>query len=105
MNIRKSYLTLHQTLYKKYNINSDINMYLRDKKCLTYDVVKNHIFYVFKDEPQVKKYLKKYKKEKTLSKRNGVFNGLFTNIWMHAKYTKYFVSSMINDEKTMKKLM
>ena len=63
---KKKLFNLHQTLYKKYNINSDINMYLRDRKYLTYDIVKNHIFYIFKDEPQVKKYLKKYKKEKTL---------------------------------------
>ena len=63
---KKKLFNLHQTLYKKYNINSDINMDLQDREHLNYDIVKNHIFYIFKDEPQVKKYLKKYKKEKTL---------------------------------------
>ena len=63
---KKKLFNLHQTLYKKYNINSDINMDLQDREYLNYDIVKNHIFYIFKDEPQVKKYLKKYKKEKTL---------------------------------------
>lgn len=61
---KKKLFNLHQTLYKKYNINSDINMDLQDREYLNYDIVKNHIFYVFKDEPQVKKYLKKYKQEK-----------------------------------------
>ena len=64
---KKKLFNLHQTLYKKYNINSDINIDLQDREYLNYDIVKNHIFYIFKDEPQVKKYLKKYKKEKTLS--------------------------------------
>ena len=63
---KKKLFNVHQTLYKKYNINSDINIDLQDRKHLNYDVVKNHIFHIFKDEPQVKKYLKKYKKEKTL---------------------------------------
>ncbi len=97
---KKKLFNFHQILYKKYNINCDINMYLRDKKCLTYDVVKNHIFYIFKDEPQVKKYLKKYKKEKTLSsKEMGYLMDYFTkyfndenipNIWfqMYYKYIK-----------------
>lgn len=40
-------------------------MYLRDKKYLTYDVVKNNIFYLFKDGPQVKELLKKYKNNGT----------------------------------------
>ena len=61
---KKKLFNLHQTLYKKYNINSDINMDLQDREYLNYDVVKNHIFYIFKDEPQVKKYLRKYKKKK-----------------------------------------
>ena len=61
---KKKLFNLHQILYKKYNINSDINMDLQDRKHLNYDVVKNHIFYIFKDEPQVKKYLRKYKKKK-----------------------------------------
>ena len=48
---------------REYNINSNINMYLRDREYLTYDVVKNHIFYVFKDEPQSKKIFKEIQKE------------------------------------------
>ena len=63
---KKRLFELHQRLYFLYNINSDINIDLQDRKHLNYDVVKNHIFHIFKDEPQVKKYLKKYKKEKTL---------------------------------------
>lgn len=64
---KKKLFNLHQTLYKKYNIDSNINMYLQEKKYLTYDIIKNNIFYIFKDEPQVKKYLEKLKKEKNLS--------------------------------------
>ena len=97
---KKKLFNLHQTLYKKYNINSDINMDLQDRKYLNYDVIKNHIFYIFKDEPQVKKYLKKYKKEKTLPpKEMGYLMDYFTryfddenisNIWfqMYYKYVK-----------------
>lgn len=99
---KKKLFNLHQTLYKKYNINSDINMYLRDREYLTYDVVKNHIFYVFKDEPQVKKYLKKYKKNKILSpKEMGYLLEYFTtpfrqyelpkiNFEMYYKYAKKY---------------
>ena len=77
---KKKLFNLHQTLYKKYNINSNIDMNLRNRKYLTYDIVKNHIFYIFKDEPQVKKYLKKYKKEKTLSpKEMGVLTDYFVS--------------------------
>ena len=97
---KKKLFNLHQTLYKKYNINSDINMDLQDREYLNYDIVKNHIFYIFKDEPQVKKYLKKYKKEKTLPpKEMGYLMDYFTryfddenisNIWfqMYYKYVK-----------------
>ena len=97
---KKKLFNFHQILYKKYNINSDINMYLRDRKYLNYDIVKNHIFYIFKDEPQVKKYLKKYKQEKTLPpKEMGYLMDYFTkyfndenipNIWfqMYYKYVK-----------------
>lgn len=97
---KKKLFNLHQTLYKKYNINSDINMDLQDREHLNYDIVKNHIFYIFKDEPQVKKYLKKYKKEKTLPpKEMGYLMDYFTryfddenisNIWfqMYYKYVK-----------------
>lgn len=76
---KKKLFNLHQTLYKKYNINSDINMDLQDREYLNYDIVKNHIFYIFKDEPQVKKYLKKYKEEKTLPpKEMGYLMDYFT---------------------------
>lgn len=76
---KKKLFNLHQTLYKKYNINSDINMDLQDREYLNYDIVKNHIFYIFKDEPQVKKYLKKYKQEKTLPpKEMGYLMDYFT---------------------------
>lgn len=97
---KKKLFNFHQTLYKKYNINCDINMDLQDRKYLNYDVIKNHIFYVFKNEPQVKKYLKKYKKEKTLPpKEMGYLMEYFTryfddenipNIWfqMYYKYVK-----------------
>lgn len=97
---KKKLFNLHQTLYKKYNINSDINMDLQDREHLNYDIVKNHIFYIFKDEAQVKKYLKKYKKEKTLPpKEMGYLMDYFTryfddenisNIWfqMYYKYVK-----------------
>ena len=79
---KKKLFNFHQILYKKYNINSDINMYLRDRKYLNYDIVKNHIFYIFKDEPQVKKYLKKYKQEKTLPpKEMGYLMDYFTRIF------------------------
>ena len=95
---------LQRDLYKESNINSDINMNLQDRKYLTYDVVKNHIFYVFKDEPQVKKYLKKYKKEKTLlPKEMGYLMDYFT---------RYFDSTNIpnilfqvgDDEKNYKEV-
>ena len=77
---KKKLFNLHQTLYKNYNINSNIDMNLRNRKYLTYDIVKNHIFYIFKDETQVKKYLKKYKKEKTLSpKEMGVLTDYFVS--------------------------
>ena len=76
---KKKLFNLHQTLYKNYNINSNIDMNLRNRKYLTYDIVKNHIFYIFKDEPQVKKYLKKYKEEKTLPpKEMGYLMDYFT---------------------------
>ena len=63
---KKKIFNFHQMLYKKYNIDSRIRMDLQNKEYLNYEIVKNGIFYIFKDEPQVKKYLKKYKNEKTL---------------------------------------
>ena len=101
---KKKVFHLQRDLYKESNINSDINMNLQDRKYLTYDVVKNHIFYVFKDEPQVKKYLKKYKKEKTLlPKEMGYLMDYFT---------RYFDSTNIpnilfqvgDDEKNYKEV-
>ena len=101
---KKKGFHLQRDLYKESNINSDINMNLQDRKYLTYDVVKNHIFYVFKDEPQVKKYLKKYKKEKTLlPKEMGYLMDYFT---------RYFDSTNIpnilfqvgDDEKNYKEV-
>lgn len=81
---KKKLFNFHQTLYKKYNINSSIDMNLRDKKYLTYDVVENSIFYIFKDEPQVKELLKKFKKKKVISSKEiGVL-------------TDYFVSTFSN---------
>ncbi|MGL5245617.1 MAG: hypothetical protein ACRC7R_10625, partial [Sarcina sp.] len=64
---KKKLFELHQTLYKTYHINSDINMYLRDKKYLTYEQIEPNIFYIFKDEPKVKELLKKYKNNETLN--------------------------------------
>ena len=58
---------LHQKLYKTYNIDADINMYLRDKKYLTYEQIESNIFYIFKDEPKVKELLKKYKENENLN--------------------------------------
>ena len=101
---KKKVFHLQRDLYKEYNINSDINMDLQDRKYLNYDVIKNHIFYVFKDEPQVKKYLKKYKEEKTLlPKEMGYLMDYFT---------RYFDSTNIpnilfqvgDDEKNYKEV-
>ena len=63
---KKKLFELHQRLYFLYNINSRLYLDLQDKKYLTYDIVKKGIFYIFKKDPKIKKYLKKYKKEKTL---------------------------------------
>lgn len=101
---KKKLFNVHQTLYKKYNINSDINMDLQDRKYLNYDVVKNRIFYVFKDEPQVKKYLKKYKEEKTLPPKEMGY--------LMEYFTRYFDSTNIpnilfqvgDDEKNYKEV-
>lgn len=77
---KKKLFNVHQTLYKKYNINSSIDMNLRDKKYLTYDVVENSIFYIFKDEPQVKELLKKFKKKKVISSKEiGVLTDYFVS--------------------------
>ena len=54
-------------LYREYNINSNINMYLRDKKYFTYDRVVTRIFPIFKNELKIKEILKKLKNKKDLS--------------------------------------
>lgn len=64
---KKKLFDLHQKLYKTYNIDADINMYLRDKKYLTYEQIESNIFYIFKDEPKVKELLKKYKENENLN--------------------------------------
>lgn len=64
---KKKLFELHQTLYKTYHIDSDINMYIRDKKYLTYEQIEPNIFYIFKDEPKVKELLKKYKENGNLN--------------------------------------
>ena len=82
---KKKLFELHQTLYKTYHIDSDINMDLQDKKYLTYEKIESNIFYIFKDEPKVKELLKKYKE-------NGNLNvneiGYLTNY-----FVKYFDSN------------
>lgn len=77
---KKKLFDLHQKLYKTYNIDVDINMYLRDKKYLTYEQIESNIFYIFKDEPKVKELLKKYKENGSL------------NIDEMGYLTNYFVS-------------
>lgn len=66
---KKELFNLHQILYKKYNYDVDINMYLRDRKYLTYEEIKSKIFYLFKDEIIIKNLLKKYKKNGYLSSK------------------------------------
>lgn len=64
---KKKLFELHQTLYKTYHIDADINMYLRDKKYLTYEKIESNIFYIFKNEPKLKELLKKYKEKGNLN--------------------------------------
>ena len=66
---KKKLFNLHQLLYKKYNYDVDINMYLRDRKYLTYEEIKSKIFYLFKDEVIIKNLLKKYEKNGYLSSK------------------------------------
>lgn len=58
---KKKLFNLHEILYRKYNYDVDINMYLRDRKYLTYEEIEKNIFYLYKDEPKVKELLKRYK--------------------------------------------
>lgn len=58
---KKKLFNLHEILYRKYNYDANINMYLRDRKYLTYEEIEKNIFYLYKDEPKVKELLKRYK--------------------------------------------
>ena len=78
---KKKLFELHQFLYKTYHIESNINMNLRDRKYLTYERIEPKIFYLFKNEPKVKKLLKKSKENQHL---NSDEMGYLTN---------YFVST------------
>ena len=110
---KKKLFELHQILYKTYHIDSDINMYLRDKKYLTYEQIEPNIFYIFKDEPKVKELLKKYRNNEILTSNEiGYLTNYFVapfndydlpNIYfsMDFKYTKKYeeVYSIIRGDK------
>lgn len=66
---KKKLFNLHELLYRKYNYDVDINMYLRDRKYLTYEEIEKNIFYLYKDEPKIKELLKKLKKRENLSSK------------------------------------
>ena len=99
---KKKLFNLHEILYKKYNYDVDINMYLRDRKYLTYEEIEKNIFYLYKDEPKVKELLKRYKATGELSaKEIGYLTDYFVNpfrnydlprIWlqMYSKYAKKY---------------
>ena len=77
---KKKLFNLHQLLYKKYNYDVDINMYLRDRKYLTYEELEKNIFYLYKNEPKVKELLKIYKNTGELSpKEIGYLTDYFVN--------------------------
>ena len=77
---KKKLFNLHEILYKKYNYDVDINMYLRDRKYLTYEEIEKNIFYLYKDEPKVKELLKRYKATGELSpKEIGYLTDYFVN--------------------------
>lgn len=77
---KKKLFNLHQILYKQYNYNADINMYIRDRKYLTYEEIEKNIFYLYKNEPKVKELLKKYKNTGGLSpKEIGYLTDYFVN--------------------------
>ena len=97
---KKKLFNLHEILYRKYNYDVDINMYLRDKKYLTYDEIEKNIFYLYKYEPKVKELLKRYKTTGELSpKEIGYLTDYFVNpfgnydlpkinLEMYSKYAK-----------------
>lgn len=99
---KKKLFNLHEILYRKYNYDVDINMYLRDKKYLTYDEIEKNIFYLYKDEPKVKELLKRYKTTGELSpKEIGYLTDYFVNpfgnydlpkinLEMYSKYAKKY---------------
>lgn len=66
---KKKLFNLHEILYRKYNYDVKINMYLRDRKYLTYEEIEKNIFYLYKDEPKIKELLKKLKKRENLSSK------------------------------------
>ena len=84
---KKKLFNLHEILYKKYNYDVDINMYLRDRKYLTYEELEKNIFYLYKNEPKVKELLKIYQDTGELSPKE--LGYLLDN------FTKYFDSTEI----------
>lgn len=99
---KKKLFNLHQILYKKYNYDVDINIYLRDRKYLTYEKIEKNIFYLYKNEPKVKELLKKYKDTGELSSKEiGYLTDYFVNpfrnydlpriiLEMYRKYAKKY---------------
>ena len=99
---KKKLFNLHELLYRKYNYDVDINMYLRDRKYLTYEEIEKNIFYLYKDEPKVKELLKRYKATGELSpKEIGYLTDYFVNpfrnydlpkinLEMYSKYAKKY---------------
>lgn len=99
---KKKLFNLHEILYRKYNYDVKINMYLRDRKYLTYEEIEKNIFYLYKNEPKVKELLKRYKATgELLPKEIGYLTDYFVNpfrnydlprIWlqMYSKYAKKY---------------
>lgn len=99
---KKKLFNLHELLYRKYNYDVDINMYLRDRKYLTYEEIEKNIFYLYKNEPKVKELLKRYKATGELSpKEIGYLTDYFVNpfrnydlpkinLEMYSKYAKKY---------------
>ncbi|WP_407535747.1 hypothetical protein [Cetobacterium somerae] len=96
---KKKLFELHQILYKTYHIDSDINMYLRDKKYLTYEQIESNIFYIFRDEPKVKELLKKYKDNGNL---NADEIGYLTNYFVDT-FGNYNLPSILFQMKLKRK--
>jgi hypothetical protein len=77
---KKKLFNLHEILYRKCNYDVDINMYLRDRKYLTYEEIEKNIFYLYKNEPKVKELLKRYKTTgELLPKEIGYLTDYFVN--------------------------